>query len=204
MGVHVQTLDFFWETIGKDTSLKNVWLLELGNQAMRIDVKKAYGFKTGKSKVYFLNLRCNHHSIDWNGLDGAIPLDMTKPIPILRFLNAFDIITNFGCTEHYGGNHWQAWKNIHDMGRVGCTYIHTVPLWGSHPGHGYYHYTLEFFEKLCKSNEYEVIDSKIMQCAKRNHNRDYVFSSYKKVYNMPFKPINARRLKKWLKIAPIK
>jgi len=100
MGTHIDTFDFFWESIGKNTSLKGKWLLELGNQEMRSDVKIKYGIDSTYSKVYFLNLKCRHHSIDWNGLDGAIPLDMTQPMPIKRFVNAFDIVTDFGCMEH--------------------------------------------------------------------------------------------------------
>lgn len=194
MGIHATTLDFFWETIGKDTSLKDKWLLELGNQAMRNDTKKAYGFKSGKSKVYFLGFRCNHHAIDWNGLDGAVPLDMTKPIPIERFMDAFEIVTDFGCLEHIFGdkkykyiNQWQAWNNIHDMGKVGCIYIHTVPLWGSHRGHGKFKYTLRFFEDICKVNGYKPIISKIVKHNNRG-SRDYVYSSYVKMIEKPFAP----------------
>lgn len=223
MGIHKDTMDFFWETIGKDRSLKGVWLLDLGDQAIRKDAKVKYdpgNLCIGKAKIYFLRQRCVHHSIDWNGLDGAVPLDMTKPVSIERYINAFDIINDFGCVEHISGygigdlpinksplknysfdkvaaSQWQVWKNIHDMGKVGCIYIHTLPLLGSVRGHGYFHYTLEFFSDLCKANNYKPILSRVVQHDKRHHRRDYVFTSYMKMDDKPFAP-EAKEFKEWL------
>ena len=130
MAMNPDTMDFFWENLKalNRTELKSVWMMELGNQTIRNPTKKKYKIRTGKSKAYFLSLRCNHHSIDQNGKDGAIPLDLTKPIPIPKFINAFEIITDFGDLEHVRGLHswdkesgqWQAWKSIHDMGKIDC------------------------------------------------------------------------------------
>jgi hypothetical protein len=201
MGIHIDTLDFFYETLRASnhvcTTLEHKWMLELGNQIIRDDAKKRYNIRTGKSKVYFLGLRCNHHSIDWNGLDGAIPIDMTKPMSIKRFINAFDIITDFGCMEHYGGNHWQAWKNIHDMGKVDCIYIHTVPDVSSFMRHGAFHFSMEFFHKLCDANNYHPLLSRVHRHDLRTDTRDYVFSSYIKTENKPFAP-DATEFKEWL------
>jgi len=218
MGIHTDTLDFFWESMG-DIDVKKKWMLELGNQSVRVDAKKKYGIRSGYTKVYFLGLRCNHHAIDWNGLHGAVPLDMTKPIPVEKYINAFDIITDFGCMEHISGykrddlpidkssisyspnearaNQWQAWKNIHDMGKVGCIYIHTVPFLDSVPRHGFFHYTLEFFSDLCKVNDYKPILLRLEQHDPRHHRRDYVFSSYTKTNDKPFAP-DVEEFKGWL------
>ena len=135
---------------------------------------------------------------------------MTQPIPIKKFINAFDIITDFGCMEHicwdvthnittkpYYPRQWQAWKNIHDMGKVGCIYLHTIPLVGSVPKHGGFHYTLKFFENLCKANNYKSLLSRIQQHDLRNHNRDYVFSAYAKTTDKPFVP-DVEEFKEWL------
>ena len=203
MGVHTDTLDFFWETIGKDTSLKDKWMLELGDQYLRNDARRNYEIETNMSKVYFLNKECNHHSIDWNGLHGAVPIDMTKPIPIKRYINVFDIVTDFGCMEHIAGkephyiNQWQAWKNIHDMGKVGCIYLHTVPLLYSYNWHGKFHYNLKFFEDLCEANNYKPILSRVHRHDIRTDKRDYVFSSYIKTENKSFVP-DAEEFKGWL------
>ena len=205
MGTHINTLDFFWESVKSAgiENLKGKQMLELGNQIMRQDTKNKYKFSSGYSKVYFLNLRCHHTAIDWNCEDGAVPIDMCKPIPIERYINNFDIITDFGCMEHYWGDdkkpkkwgldkemiaQWQSWKNIHDMGKVGCVYIHTLPFLGSVPWHGLFHYDLNFFEQLRKHNNYELISSHVQKCDTRSDKRDYAFSAYIKKEDKSFAP----------------
>ncbi|MHC4397517.1 MAG: hypothetical protein ACYS1A_17890 [Planctomycetota bacterium] len=204
MGINIDTMDFFYESlkIAGIAKLKDLWLLELGNQCIRSEVKKKYGCRSGKSKVYFLDLRCHHHAIDRNGEDGAIPLDLCEPIPIPRFINAFEIVTDFGCLEHVRGGaittvrdhwkpgegQWQAWKNIHDMGKMECVYLHTVPRLGSFRNHGSYHYTFQFFKDLCKSNEYEILDLKSNQNDPRFNTREYIFCTYRKKQNNQFAP----------------
>ena len=198
MGTNTNTLEFLYESTQAAgiTTLSGKRLLELGNQAIRQNARDSYKINTGKSKVYFLGLGCNHHSIDWNGLDGAIPLDLTLPVPIPKFMKYFDIVTDFGDMEHVRGykdwmegvGHWNAWKNIHDMGKVDCLYVHTVPIVGSFSGHGSYHYTLEFFENLCKANDYEILILRAVQCDPRHHRRDYVFCSYIKRQDQNFGP----------------
>jgi hypothetical protein len=203
MGINVDTMDFFYDSLYSMNikNLNGVWLLELGNQGIRNPVKEKYKIKTGKSKEYFLSLRCNHHSIDWNGLDGAIPLDLCEPIPIPKFIKGFDIITDFGDMEHVRGGavtqrdewqpgegQWLAWQNIHDMGKAGCLYIHTLPMVGSFKNHGSYHYTFDFFNNLCKANNYKILELRDNQNDKRHHGRDYVFCSYIKQDDKPFEP----------------
>ena len=213
MGINVDTMDFFYESIKRVgiTSLKDVWLLELGNQCIRNEVKRKYKFKTGKSKAYFLGLRCHHHAIDWNGEDGAIPLDLCEPIPIPKFMKAFKIITDFGDMEHVRGGaittvrdhwepgegHWQAWKNIHDMGKVGCLYLHTLPKVGSFKNHGSYHYTFEFFREICRCNQYRMLSLQSNQNDPRNKTREYVFCAYVKQNDREFQP-EWDTFKEWL------
>ena len=198
MGINTDTLDFLYESTEAAgiTDLKDVRLLELGNQSIRKNAQKNYKINTTISKEYFLSLGCNHHSIDWNGLDGAIPLDLTLPLPIPKFMKYFDIVTDFGDMEHVRGfvdwmegvGHWNAWKNIHDMGKAGCLYVHTIPMVGSFSGHGSYHYTLEFFENLCRANDYRILFLKGVQCNPVTNNREYVFCSYIKTEDKPFGP----------------
>lgn len=198
MGTNTNTLEFLYESTKAAgiTNLRDKRLLELGNQAIRRNAQASYKIDTGISKIYFLGLGCNHHSIDWNGLDGAIPLDLTLPMPIPGYLKYFDIVTDFGDMEHVRGfadwmegvGHWNAWKNIHDMGKVDCLYVHTIPMVGSFSGHGSYHYTLEFFENLCKANDYEILVLRVEQCDPRHHRRDYVFCSYIKRVDQNFGP----------------
>ena len=212
MGINADTLDFLYESLSAAgiTKLNDLWMMELGNQCIRDKAKAQYGIATGKSKAYFLGQRCHHHSIDWNGKDGAIPLDLCEPIPISRFIGAFDIITDFGDMEHVRGGgggelddwepgegHWKAWQNLHDMGKVGCVYVHTLPLVGAFKNHGSYHYTDDFFKSLIAANSYSPIALHDEQCDKRHHRRDYVFCSYVKSTDKPFAP-NWDEFKGWL------
>lgn len=207
MGTNTNTLDFLYESTKAAgiTTLSDMRMLELGNQAIRKNAQASYKINTSKSKIYFLEQGCNHYSIDWNGLDGAIPLDLTLPIPIPKFMKYFDIVTDFGDMEHVRGfedwmegvGHWVAWKNIHDMGKVGCLYVHTVPMVGSFKGHGSYHYTLEFFENLCKVNDYEILILKAVQCNPITNNREYAFCSYIKRKDQDFGP-DQEVFKGWL------
>ena len=202
MGIHADTLDFFWESVKTAgiTRLLRKQLLELGNQEMRRSAKDKYKFESKNSKIYFLTHGSYHISIDWNCCGGAVPIDMCKPIPVERYRNNFDIVTDFGCMEHYcgienlpktwGGDkqmiyHWQSWKNIHDMGKVGCVYIHCVPLIGSSRMHGYFHYDLPFFVQVCKHNSYEIL---YLRQQKHDIRIDYVFCSYVKKEDKLFAP----------------
>ncbi|MBC7332798.1 MAG: hypothetical protein H5T91_10320 [Synergistetes bacterium] len=63
---------------------------ELGNQ--RTDEGKV-------AKNIYLSRGVQHISIDINGRDGALPIDLDKPVPFI-FLNQFDVITNYGTIEH--------------------------------------------------------------------------------------------------------
>lgn len=205
MAINIDTMDFFWENLKalNRTDLKGVWMMELGNQTIRQPTKEKFDISTGKSKAYFLGLRCHHHSIDQNGFDGAIPLDLTQPIPIPRFINAFEIITDFGDLEHVRGvknkesGQWQAWKSIHDMGKVDCIYMHTIPMLGSFTGHGSFHYTIKFFEDLCQANNYEIVFLRKQNIDPRSETRVYIFCSYLKKTDKPFAP-GAKEFKGWL------
>jgi hypothetical protein len=207
MGMNTDSYDFLLEStkaVGIKT-FRDKWLLELGNQYIRPNLRTNHKINTEMSKVHFLNMGCYHHSIDWNGKDGAIPIDLTYPVPIPKFMKCFDIVTDFGDMEHVRGfrdwmeglGHWNAWKNIHDMGKVDCLYVHTVPMVGSFTHHGSYHYTIEFFEKLCKANDYEIVALRSVQCDPRTKTREYVFCSYVKSVDQGFAPVH-EVFKGWL------
>src|ERR1041384_5416258 len=74
-------------------------MLELGNKV------------TGAGLVYksvFEAMGIRHVSVDWNGKDGALPLDLRQPLNLGRF----DMVTNFGTSEHVEDNQKAVWRNI--------------------------------------------------------------------------------------------
>jgi SAM-dependent methyltransferase len=123
-------------------------MLELGNkrnQQFANAGKSPYSYKH-----YFESLGMDHTSIDWNGLDGALKLDLREPLS----LPPFDMITNIGTTEHVD-NQEGVWRNIHNLCKVGGVIASWTPLEGDWWWHGVYYPRPEFFEQF-KENGYEI------------------------------------------------
>jgi len=124
-------------------------MCELGNQLIGGDYVP---FKIAKE--YFESLGMKHTSIDWNGKDGALNLDMNKPVNIGKF----DVVTNVGFVEHVE-NESQCLENIHNMTRDNGIMIHIAPEVGSYVDHKCYRwYTKEWFYNLAKERNYEILD----------------------------------------------
>jgi len=131
-----------------DKTYKEVRMCELGDQRMKWN-------KYGTGKKYFLNQGILEHiSIDWNHKNGALKRDLSKTIN--EWPNYFDIITNFGTTEHVDGQ-YDVFKNIHNFTKINGAMVHAVPLVGHWKGHCQYYYESDFFKNLAFLNEYEII-----------------------------------------------
>lgn len=167
-------------------------MLELGNQMLNgndifEDIKVA--------KQFYIKHGFNHTSVDWNGENGAVKIDLTKSYP--KFMNSFDIITNHGTTEHVH-DQYSLFKNLHKWAKVGCIFVHCVPLHSEEhkkyvnydfPPHGDYEYSSKFWEELCKELGYELIISKGNIVRNPAHSfpiNYYSASSYKKVNDTEF------------------
>jgi hypothetical protein len=66
----------------------------------------------------------------------------------------FDLITNIGTTEHVT-DQVNAFRVMHDFGKVGTRFAHSVPFTG-YLNHGLYNYNPLFFVFLSAANEYEI------------------------------------------------
>lgn len=89
-------------------------------------------------------------SIDINGLDGAVPLDLNTILD----LPAREMVTNIGVTEHVTDQK-SVFTNIHNLSSRRM--VHWVPLIGSeNVRHGVYRYTKDFFQYLCILNDYKI------------------------------------------------
>ena len=130
-----------------DMSYKEVLICELGDQKMKFGKHRI-------AKKYFESLGARHVSIDINGKNGAKKLDLAKPIK--KWKNTFDIVTNYGTSEHVEGQD-ACFENIHNFCRVGGAMVHVVPLKGTYKRHSPYHYDTEFFNILAAMNHYTVI-----------------------------------------------
>lgn len=118
-------------------------MLELGN-------KKNHD---GVYKAAFEAMGIEHVSVDWNGEDGALKLDLR--VPQWETLGQFDMVTNFGTTEHVASQKG-VWENIHRCLKVGGTLISMTPFPGDWSWHGEFYPTEDFYWQLAQRNGYVV------------------------------------------------
>lgn len=130
---------------------RGVKMLELG--AQNIYDNENYG---KIAKDVFSERFVIHTSIDVNPHQGAIEVDLRSPVTI--FKNKFDVVTNFGTTEHVDGSLYEAFKNIHNLCRKGGLMIHENPKTGNWPKHGYHYMTETFYTELAKIVGYELLE----------------------------------------------
>jgi hypothetical protein len=73
------------------------------------------------------------------------------------FVGAFDLVLNFGTTEHIL-NQMNSFRAIHDAAKVGAHIWHQLPAVG-YLDHGYFCYTGRFFFDLAGYNRYELAEA---------------------------------------------
>jgi hypothetical protein len=98
----------------------------------------------------------------WVGLDysvlgspNSIRLDLNYDSAPLFVAQKYDVVTNFGTTEHVA-NQLNAFKVIHDLTKPGGIMIHQMPGKGTLT-HGLINYNLKFFWILARSNGYRFL-----------------------------------------------
>jgi hypothetical protein len=89
-----------------------------------------------------------------NGYQTTI-LDLNHLPAPPHFVGAFDLVLNFGTTEHLL-NQYNAFKVMHDSAKVGGCIVHSLPGVG-YSNHGYFTYTPRCFFDLAGYNEYELV-----------------------------------------------
>lgn len=95
-------------------------------------------------------------NIDINGSYKSLKYDLNDNlITEYCFDEEFDVVTNFGTTEHCF-NQYQVFRNIHNLCKTNGFMLHTVPAqgWGRHC---FFRYDINFFEDLSKTNHYDII-----------------------------------------------
>lgn len=144
--------------VGYD-SFEDLCVCELGDQRM-----KWHPAKTGKKYLLEKGV-AEHVSLDWNGKNGALKRDLSKPVD--EWQSYFDMVTNFGTTEHVENGQFEVFENIHNFTKNGGVMIHAVPLVGHWKGHCNYHYKEDFMDALALYNNYECILSEVRQITGR-------------------------------------
>lgn len=94
-------------------------------------------------------------SIDIDGSPGSIPLDLNYDRAPESAKGKYQLVTNFGTTEHVA-NQLNAFEVIHDLCAPGGLMIHHVPAQGMF-NHGLVNYNPKFFWMLARSNGYQLV-----------------------------------------------
>lgn len=138
-------------------------MFELGNQ-------RFIGGEFTTGKQHFEHYGMLHTSVDINGEDGALPLDLTNPELFYDFRCRYDVLTNLGVTEHVEpiDKQYECFSIIHDVVRPGGIMIHMVPdveeleNSGAWKDHCSIYYRKEFFTHLAEQCNYTVLENKII------------------------------------------
>ena len=134
--------------------------LEIEEFANKLSIGSSYDSNLGGTNGAFVGELFEkagfiYHAIDIADGYGTTILDLNhEPAPD-NFISKFDLVVNFGTTEHLL-NQYNAFKVIHDSTKVGGYIVHSLPCVGF-SNHGYFTYTPRCMFDLAGYNEYEVV-----------------------------------------------
>jgi hypothetical protein len=106
------------------------------------------------AREFWTWLGLSYASIDIDGSPGSIPLDLNYDEVPTEFIGKYDVVTNFGTTEHVA-NQLQCFKIAHDLATPGGIMVHVLPASGD-LNHGLVSYSPKFFWMLGRSNGYKI------------------------------------------------
>jgi len=180
MGLNIHMLKMLFKQISMD-KCKGLNICELGNLYVAEDVHPfliSHGIPLcHTAKELFNHFGFNDISIDLNGKDGALPLDLGKPIK--KFRGKFDVLINGGTTEHVD-NQYICWKNIHNLCKENALVVSVVPLNGNMINHKSWRYSLKFFNDLADVNKYKVLQSRIISLNPEKLDMNCVYFSFRR------------------------
>lgn len=107
------------------------------------------------ARDFWLWLGFDYAAVDIDGSPGSIPLDLNYDSAPPGETGKYDLVTNFGTTEHVA-NQLNAFKLIHDLTRHGGLMVHQLAAQGM-LNHGLVNYNLKFFWMLGRSNGYNFV-----------------------------------------------
>jgi len=87
----------------------------------------------------------------------VLHFDLNSDCVPLNLKGHFDLVTNVGTTEHVF-NQANCFAVMHDLTSVGGIMAHSVPFAG-YENHGLFKYTMKFFTRIAKANDYECLDA---------------------------------------------
>jgi hypothetical protein len=97
----------------------------------------------------------DYAAIDIDDGPGIISLDLNYDSAPDHMLGMYQLVTNFGTTEHIA-NQLNAFKVIHELTAPGGVMLHHLPMQGM-LNHGLVNYNPKFFWMLARSNGYRLV-----------------------------------------------
>lgn len=133
---------------------------EIGAFSETLEKGSAYDKVSGGSNGAFVGelfekMGARYDSIDIASGYRTTILDLNHQSAPRKFVGAFDLVLNFGTTEHLL-NQYNAFKVMHDSVKVGGYIVNALPCIGFFD-HGYVTYTPRCMFDLAGYNEYEIV-----------------------------------------------
>ncbi len=172
MGIGAPIVALFHQ-LAKDGELKSVKkIIELGSQDMTCAGYGALLNRTiaqlggsmlsqpealangGAARDFYEHAGWQYQCIDTDGRHGALTIDLNFDSVPPDHAGAYDLVTNFGTTEHLI-NQANAFRVIHDLAKPGGLIIHILPFLAVE--HGFFTYQPNFFYALAKANSYDTL-----------------------------------------------
>ena len=97
-----------------------------------------------------------YHAIDIADGYATTIIDLNHEPTPTKFVGAFDLVLNFGTTEHLL-NQYNAFGVVHDSTKVGGHIVHQLPCVGF-SNHGFFTYTPRCMFDLAGYNQYELVE----------------------------------------------
>lgn len=107
------------------------------------------------AREFWQSIGFHYSAIDIDGSPRSFPLDLNFDRVPDDLRCQFNLVTNFGTTEHVC-NQLNAFKIIHDLTKPECLMWHQLPAQGM-MNHGLLNYNMKFFWMLARSNLYEIV-----------------------------------------------
>ena len=142
---------------------------ELGNQ-------RTWNRKSAKEM--YVTRGVDHTSIDLNGQDGALKLDLEKKLPD-NLVGKFDVVTNYGTVEHIN-NQTAVFFNVHELCKEDGIMFHGFPFVLNWPRHGRYYYAREFADSLAKVCNYNLVDVGLLDSEEYKYPRNLLMVTLRK------------------------
>lgn len=158
MGMVPLSLETLMRYIHLVGGLNGCRMMELGDQQMMTFSMIPEGIS---AKEVLATKGVKHTSIDINGELGALPLDLSTKLEQPEWHESFDVVTDFGTSEHVGPGLaalWQCRENCHRWCRPGGIMVFMNPRTLHWPQHGVHYFTPLHYERVAAACSYKVLE----------------------------------------------